>query len=122
MTQIQSEIIERIKSSGGIIVVETYGIYTRFGKYIAFCGCSSLARNIFLKKYFSPLPIDEFAKIEKQHKRNLSRYKRLAIICLKKAKFKEASKLAKLGAELQESMKTPKQYFRLRGALTNGTI
>jgi hypothetical protein len=122
MTQIQSEIIDRIKASGGIIVVEPYGIYTRFGKYIAFCGGYSLARDIFLKKYFSPFTIDELAKIEKQHKRNLSRYKRLAIICLRKSKFKEASKLSTLGADLQESMKTPKQYFRLRGALTDGTI
>ena len=57
MTHTQKELIENIKKYGGSIVVCNYGIYTRFGRYLAFASLnnnkqhSTESRNFFLKNF-----------------------------------------------------------------------
>ena len=123
MTKIQQEIINRIKKSGGVIVVTPYGLYTRFGQFIAFSSnphSSKNALNTFIQKFCIPFTSSEQTKVMLQHYRNLARYKKLATKCLKASKYKQVISLAESAQFLKENLSTKNyynNYFHLKEGL-----
>ena len=114
MTKIQQEIIERIKKSGGVVVATPYGLYTQFGRFVAFPSSKPTPQNTlnaFLKKFFTPFTNEERAMIKAQHCRNLNRYRRLAIDCLKEWKLNSAVKFSQAAVDLSASM-DEKNYYK----------
>jgi hypothetical protein len=123
MTQLQKQLIERIKQSGGVIFASPYGLYTQFGQYFAFTNSvknPQNARNTFLNKFCVSISVAERTKIKAQHIRNLNRYRRLAIKCLEESKFEAAQRLSGRAMSLSESLDEKnyyKYYYRLKEGL-----
>jgi len=122
MTKTQQEIIDRIKKYDGIAVVTRYGIYSRFGRFIAFPSSfhiaqRSSARDMFIKKFCDPCTKEYRTKVKLQHYRNVWRYTQLAKKCLNECKYESASKLAMSAHELQEQIDENvgyRYYFKLK--------
>jgi len=127
MTQLQKEIIERVKAHDGIVVASYHGLYTRFGQYIAFTTSgrngqqSYAARNSFLEKFFVPFTKEETLDVRNRQKRNIARYKTHIIKAVKQNKFESAQKLSEAAYFLQEKLLGKPlgadQYFRLKEGL-----
>ena len=121
MTKAQQEIIDRIKKYDGIVVVTPYGMYSRFGSFIAFPSRSTShftnARNLFLKKFCEPFTSEERTKVRLQHFRNVFRYRTLAMKCLETGKYEAASKLAMSAHELHQQIDDKvfyRHYYKLK--------
>lgn len=124
MTKVQQEIIDRIKKFDGVVVVTPYGMYSRFGQFIAFPSRSTShftnARNAFLKKFCDPFTSEERTKVRLQHFRNVFRYRTLAMKCLEMGKYESASKLAMSAHELYQQIddkQSYRQYYKLKAGI-----